>query len=294
MALVELPKRESRPTRSWCAERFLSLFQTSEHQAQLELGMEYIERKRVLDFMITPGKVAAKIYNGAPTGAEHPLRVVMAYPQFNDNEWERVYDAIALQALFLARILAGDVPIEAEETLQQHDLSLFPLALSDIKFHCDCQSSSFCKHLAAFVYRVAESLENDPFVVLNLRGRGREEILAAIGRRRAELKHRYQLSLSDLEGLSSSDNRRDAVNRPNSASTSLSVTVDAEQFWNARPELFEISYHIKADELPAAILRHLDPIPLTVYDSYLDTLLEELYARVARRAQAYGLSLRNR
>src|SRR5207237_9701640 len=50
---------------------------------------------------------------------------------------------------------------------------------------CSCPDwADPCKHAAAVVYLVADVLDADPFALLLLRGRSRDEVLAALRRRR--------------------------------------------------------------------------------------------------------------
>ena len=55
--------------------------------------------------------------------------------------------------------------------------------------------------------------------------------------------------------------------------------------------LQQLSYDIRADELPAALLKRMEPAPLDGVDIDADRALEEAYVQVARRAQAFGLGM---
>jgi len=51
---------------------------------------------------------------------------------------------------------------------------------------CSCPDQAIpCKHSAAVCYLVADELDADPFALLRLRGRSRDEVLAELRRRRA-------------------------------------------------------------------------------------------------------------
>ena len=65
-------------------------------------------------------------------------------------------------------------------------ISLFPNGLRDLALDCSCPDFAVpCKHLAATLYLLAESFDDDPFAVLALRGRTREELLTNLSGRRA-------------------------------------------------------------------------------------------------------------
>jgi len=52
-----------------------------------------------------------------------------------------------------------------------------------------------------------------------------------------------------------------------------------------------VSYNLRADDLPASILKRIDPVPVGDGFDSLDFELEEAYAQIARRSQVFGLSL---
>ena len=122
-----------------------------------------------------------------------------------------------------------------------------------------------------------EKITEDPFTILSVRGKSREEILAHLRRRREGDRQR---ALTQL--------REEVV--PENEIPAAPVT--NEEFYSHRAELDDISYDIRADELPAAILKWVEPLPLGELAHELEAPLEEAYARVARRAQTYGLGLR--
>ena len=89
--------------------------------------------------------------------------------------------ALAGQAIYSAKLLAGEMPADIESVFQSVDLSLFPRSLDDIYFECSCpDSGNPCKHAAAVYYLLAEQIDADPFVLFHLRGRTRDQVLAAL------------------------------------------------------------------------------------------------------------------
>jgi len=59
---------------------------------------------------------------------------------------------------------------------------LFPAKLRDLKTECSCPDwSNPCKHVAAVYYMLAESFDNDPFLLFRLRGKSRDEFVTLLG-----------------------------------------------------------------------------------------------------------------
>ena len=82
------------------------------------------------------------------------------------------------RAVFLAKLLAGEMPADIEEVFADCRLSLFPAAVRDLKTRCSCPDwSNPCKHIAATYYLLAEAFDDDPFLIMAWRGRHRDELL---------------------------------------------------------------------------------------------------------------------
>ncbi len=61
-------------------------------------------------------------------------------------------------------------------------MPLFPGRINDLKTSCSCpDSSNPCKHIAAVYYMIAEEFDRDPFLLLQMRGLGRDEFMALLG-----------------------------------------------------------------------------------------------------------------
>jgi uncharacterized Zn finger protein len=99
-------------------------------------------------------------------------------------QWRSVTGALGAQALFRAKLLAGEMPHEIEDVFAACGTPLFPRSARDLEMSCSCPDWGVpCKHLAAVCYVLAETFDDDPFAMLAWRGRGREDLLAALRRR---------------------------------------------------------------------------------------------------------------
>lgn len=264
----------AKKNRFWVSERLRQLFADKLEQAFDEPG----KKKRVLDFFLVPGKVQVKLQE--ETGKMH--RVEFELAQFDDAEWQRISKALAEQALFIASFLSGRVPEEIDTLLSVQGLSLPPSTKEEIKMFCDGQLLN--KRTEQFVFlaldRLLSRLDEDPFSIFVLRGKGREELLLEVHRQRSFLSRPHGRVWTEAE-------------EPE-AQPGLSTAEDLERFWKSGVAMERLSYSIRADELPASLLKRLDPLPLGGVEDILDPLLEDAYAQVARRAQAYGLELQDR
>ena len=95
-------------------------------------------------------------------------------------------DAMAAEALYAARLLSGEMPEQIEEAFRAAGVTLFPADEGDLETDCTCPDwANPCKHVAAVFYLLGERFDADPFLMFELRGRTREQIVEALRARRA-------------------------------------------------------------------------------------------------------------
>ena len=102
-------------------------------------------------------------------------------PPLTAAQWRAVESRLGAQALFRARLLAGEMPAEIEQVFADAGTPLFPASARDLAMDCNCPDWGVpCKHLAAVCYVLAEAFDDDPFAMLAWRGKTRDELLAAL------------------------------------------------------------------------------------------------------------------
>jgi uncharacterized Zn finger protein len=164
---------------SWWAKRWIAVLESFDIGARLGRGRSYARNGQVLSIDVAEGEVTAKVQGSRPK----PYSVTIAMKGLTATQWSEVVQALAEQARFTAKLLAGEMPTDIEEVFQQVGLSLFPSASVDLVTQCSCPDwSNPCKHVAAVYYLLGEEFDRDPFLLFRLRGLGREELLQRLSR----------------------------------------------------------------------------------------------------------------
>jgi uncharacterized Zn finger protein len=188
--------------KTWWAQRWIAALERLVDSARLSRGRSYARSGQVVSLDIgapapprpsrakTPAakpaapvtaSVSAKVQGSRPK----PYSVSISFRRLDDAEWDRVVDYLAAQAIFAARLLAGEMPENVEEAFAAVGLSLFPAAQNDLVTDCSCPDwANPCKHVAAVYYLLGERFDADPFLLFALRGRTREAILDEMRARR--------------------------------------------------------------------------------------------------------------
>lgn len=121
---------------------------------------------------VRPGRVTAVVRDRG--GAAHRADVLV--PELSDAQWGRLLDLAVERAGHLAALLDGELPSLLIEDAAVRGIDLLP-GLGDLEPECDCGAWDHCGHTAALCHQVARLLDDDPFVLLMMRGRGKRAFL---------------------------------------------------------------------------------------------------------------------
>ncbi|MFF5636663.1 SWIM zinc finger family protein [Streptomyces sp. NPDC012825] len=144
--------------------------------ARLARGKAYARRGHVDAITVTPGRVVAYVHGSRP----RPYRTEIRMRTLGDDGWEEFLDRATARPDHIAALLDKDVPHSLEAVT-----GLLP-APGDLVPDCSCPDDGYpCKHAAALCYQAARLLDEDPFVLFLMRGRGEQELLAELTRRNA-------------------------------------------------------------------------------------------------------------
>jgi uncharacterized Zn finger protein len=147
---------------------------------RLPRGRDYARSGAVGELILAPGEARARV-QGRKT---EPYEVRIRVRRFTDAEWDRVLTAISARLGHAAALLDGELPPQIAEDAAGAGLDLLPGG-GEIGPRCSCPDDADpCKHSAAACYLVTDVLDADPFVLLLLRGRTRDQVLAGVRARR--------------------------------------------------------------------------------------------------------------
>ncbi|MGW8764515.1 SWIM zinc finger family protein [Streptomyces sp. NPDC055815] len=176
----QLPPRsapDGRFAATWWGNAWVTALEnTALDPARLARGKAYAGRGHVDAITVTPGRVVAYVHGTRP----RPYRTEIRMRTLGDDGWERFLDEAAARPDHIAALLDKDVPHALEAVT-----GLLP-APGDLVPDCSCPDDGYpCKHAAALCYQAARLLDEDPFVLFLMRGRGEQELLAELTRRNA-------------------------------------------------------------------------------------------------------------
>jgi uncharacterized Zn finger protein len=261
---------------TWWGRRWIESLErlSSGYSNRLARGRTYARAGRVHDLEVGPGKVNARVTGSRATPYEVTLRIA----PFDRTAWEKAIGEMARQALFAAELLAGRMPKEIDQAFCAAGRSLFPATEKDLATDCSCPDwANPCKHVAATHYVLGEAFDKDPFLLFELRGRGKEDVLGALRRLRAGSEGAVQAV-------------RVAARSPEGVATVALAGRDPAEFEGRRGALGALHFRIEPPASPATILRQIGTPPPWSIDETPAEVLAPLYQ--AAGALARDLALR--
>jgi uncharacterized Zn finger protein len=224
---------------TWWGQRWIEALERvlSGDSGRLARGRSYARAGRTHDFVIKAGKVTAKV-----TGSRAPYKVEIALPQLSDAAWQSAIAFMAQKAEFAALLLNNEMPQQIDDAFRAAQVSLFPTKRADLETDCDCPDwGDPCKHVAAVHYVLGEALDRDPFLLFELRGREREQVLSA---------------LRTARGTSSAEKSVE-TRAPEKAPSVALEKLSTESYESAPEPLPMLSFSFEPPPAHAAVLRQL-------------------------------------
>ncbi|NUU23639.1 MAG: hypothetical protein HOV68_19360 [Streptomycetaceae bacterium] len=148
----------------------------------LKNGRKYAFTGRVGSITVSPGRLAAPVHGDEADA----YATVLALQPLTPAQWDRFLDQVASRAGHIAALLDRDMPHDLVAAAADVGVPLLP-DIGDLDPSCDCEDWGHpCRHAAALAYQAAWLVDEDPFLLLLLRGLGEQEFLAALQQRGAE------------------------------------------------------------------------------------------------------------
>ena len=173
--------------RTWWGQRFIAALEQFTDPARLGRGRSYASSGRILDYTLANGRVTARVrgsinpYFGV---YKEPIyRTSIALAPISRAEWTKVVGLIASRAGFVTRLLMNEMPDDIETAFAGAKLHLLPQSQDEFITRCSCPDfANPCKHIAGLTYCLASDLDQDPFLLFELRGLSRQQLRTELER----------------------------------------------------------------------------------------------------------------
>ncbi|MEV0694898.1 SWF or SNF family helicase [Streptomyces sp. NPDC050388] len=170
------PARGRGFAQTWWGRAWLTALEgTALDVQQLKAGRRLARAGAVGAVSVRPGRITAVVQDRDRTA--HRADVLLQ--ELSDEQWDRFLGMAVERAGHVAALLDREMPPHLVEDAELAGVELLP-GLGDLEPECGCGAWDHCGHTAALCYQVALLLDQDPFVLFLLRGRGERALLDAL------------------------------------------------------------------------------------------------------------------
>lgn len=263
---IKAKSQRGKFVQSWWADKWIAALNRLIDSGRLSRGRSYARRGQVLEITIKAGKIAARVQGSRRS----PYKVSIELKPLSDLQWGKVLTALSEQAIFAAQLLNEEMPNDIEEVFDKAKVPLFPQSSGDLVTNCSCPDwANPCKHVAAVYYLLGERFDQDPFLLFELRGRSKAEIIAALRERRA-------VGMTEQAALPYIPDGIAAVDAP-------PLTACLETYWGTPDAWDAVALRIAEPPVELALLKRLG-LPDFVDPTGFRAQMERVYDGVTARA----------
>lgn len=267
---VRLSAKELPLRLGWAAQAWLDAVHRCADPAAIEAGFQYARAGQTRTLEIHPGRIVGSVQGRA----QRAYRVVISVRVFSEQQWRAAVTTMGDNALYGAKMLAGEMPYELVDLFAAQGLSLAPAGPDDLSPVCSAGDEPWCKHACCLALLVAEAIDRKPWLMLDLRGMPAETLLDRLRDQR--------------EAATASSGVPGVLHAGDFAPPELPVSPPLEacldRFWHAGPELDRIETAVRRPEVSHALLRRLGPSPFAEGRFPLVGLLATCYDTISRSA----------
>ena len=160
--------------RKWWSRQWLLLLEKYQIGARLGRGRSYAYGGQVVSLELETGRVVATVQGADKTAYQCEIRCGVPEAAVRAKIIRRLRE----QPLLLAELMVRELPKAVVDLCDDAGLPLLPGSRSDIATQCTCPDRvNPCKHLAAVFFLLIEAFDQDPLLLLALRGISREALI---------------------------------------------------------------------------------------------------------------------
>ncbi len=176
---IRTQESRSGAMRVWWHRRWLEIVEGMGSGGRIGRGRNYAMSGQVIKLKLCGPKVEAEVVGSRAT----PYKVTLDFRVPEGESRKKILTELKREPMTVARLLAGDLPMEVELSFRQNGYNLFPggklgKGKYDMTSSCSCPDyANPCKHVSALLLILGEEIARRPFTLLELRGFTIEELL---------------------------------------------------------------------------------------------------------------------
>jgi uncharacterized Zn finger protein len=170
------PRRSTARASTWWGKAWVRAVEEAAYaEADLVASRSLARAGRVGQISTEPGRFVASVEDQRGLWT-----VAGTVPVLDDAGLETLVEAVAAESGRIAALLAGDLPHTLVEHAEEAGVELLPYG-AELGSVCTCDAwADPCVHALAVLHQLAWLVEADPFVLVQLRGLARDDLLGLL------------------------------------------------------------------------------------------------------------------
>jgi uncharacterized Zn finger protein len=270
-------------SKTWWGQRFIEALEEFTDSARLSRGRSYAKNDKVKNYQIDGNLITAQVrgsinpYFGV---YKEPLyRVSIEINPISQSDWSKALYNIGSRASMISKLLLKEVPNNIDDAFSDLNLHLLPHSHRDFITKCSCPDwENPCKHIAGVYYLVAAQLDQDPFLLFELRGISRQKLLQELAKTPLGkiLSSSIQQQEIPLNPVTSYYTKPEIV--------PVTEIANLKEFWHSPQRLTQNNEIVKEATIPAIVVKKGGDYPaFWNKDTSFIEVMEEMYQRVRNK-----------
>jgi uncharacterized Zn finger protein len=272
-------------SRTWWGDRFIQALEQFTDDGRLQRGRSYARGGKVLNFEIDKNHITAQV-----KGSINPYFGVYKEPTYHISieikpiaklSWNQAIQNLSSKASVVSRMLLNEVPENIEDNFSDLGLNLLPHSSKDFTTRCSCPDyANPCKHIAGVYYLVASQLDNNPFLLFELRGLSKTELqtklaTSPLGKALSEELNAKEIALESATSYYTKIEKQSIKQKPT-----------AREFWLGKKRLPSTIEVGNQSSVSAILVKKQGDFPaFWPKDNSFIATMEEFYQRVKTKNQ---------
>ena len=272
-------------SRSWWGQKFITAIENLTDSGRLSRGRSYARGRKVKSFDLDGNLVTAQVRGSInPYFGVHkePLyHITIEFQPLSAAKWSAAVAKMASKASVISRLLLNEIPDDIEKTFQSLNLNLLPGSQKDFETSCSCPDwSNPCKHIAGVYYLVAAELDQDPFLLFELRGLSRNNLIKELSK-----SPLGQALSAELQSVQSTPQPSAALYTPPETLPAKGET-NLREFWQGKKQLPQTMETLPENSISAIQVKKQGDFPAFWHrDNSFVEAMEMLYEQVKSKGQ---------
>jgi len=174
---ITLKAQDGPVGKSWYARDFVRAMEAVAEKKRLARGLDCARKNEAARLVFRPGLIRIGISCSGYTIRDVDFSVT----QFRQSEWDTLIKTIAADASLSGALVSGEFSEHFVDELRGIGIDLIPSLNRWFRCYCNCgDHHDPCIHQIAAWYFVAEALDENPWLLLYIRGKSRDDVLHAV------------------------------------------------------------------------------------------------------------------